>query len=116
MIRFQRRVYKHKIFHTLTFFPNQNITFNILGGKIDLAHEDLDEYVNTNCLKDQFSKQWSCGLCGQQCSNRLDVARHIESKHVNLPELACNICGKPSKTRNSLRMHMKSYHSQHFAM
>ena len=69
------------------------------------------EYVHSNCFKDPHNNAWYCCLCGQMCSNKLDVSRHIESKHVILPVINCNICGKPSKTRNSLRMHMKTYHS-----
>ena len=80
------------------------------GFKTDLSHEDFDSFFEANSARDQFTKCWHCNLCGQQCLNKLDMSRHIESKHVNLPELNCDICGKSSKTRNALRMHMKNYH------
>ena len=79
--------------------------------KTDLNHEDFEAFCEANAVRDNFTKSWHCSLCGHQCLNKNDMSRHIESKHVNLPELNCDICGKTSKTRNSLRMHMKNFHS-----
>ena len=84
---------------------------SVLGNIVELSHEDLENFVNSNSYKDQHSNRWTCSLCGQIAANKLDINRHIESKHVKLPELYCDICSKPSKTKNSLRMHMKNYHS-----
>ena len=90
---------------------NKIFFLNSSGLTIELSHEDFDAYVDANSARDQFSKLWHCSLCSHQCLHKLDMSRHIESKHVNLPELNCDVCGKASKTRNSLRMHMKNYHS-----
>jgi len=76
-----------------------------------MSHEEFDDFVSQNVFKDH-SMRWTCGICNQSTFlNKLDVIRHIESRHVILPEIFCNICGKPSKTRNALRMHKKNYHS-----
>ena len=84
---------------------------HILGEQVSLSHEELDHYIAANCDKDETSRIWICRLCGQSRVNRLDIARHIEAKHVTLPILVCDICQQPSKTRDSLRRHVTKYHN-----
>jgi len=75
------------------------------------VEDDLEKFIADNCIKDQVTNRWSCGLCGQT-GGKLDVSRHIEAKHVSLPNLKCDICHKESKTRDSLRRHMTKYHKE----
>merc|ERR1711974_276315 len=69
---------------------------------VALTYEELDGFVNDHCYKDADSLKWKCTLCDQTSLYKTDVVRHIEAKHVTLPELVCNVCGKTSKTRDSL--------------
>jgi len=75
---------------------------------VSLQHEQLDTFIEENVRK-EFNK-WCCLICGKIASFRIDIARHIEAKHVSLPELVCDICGTSSKTRDSLRRHVTKFH------
>jgi len=78
---------------------------------VELNLDELENFISVNCTKDPFSNKWTCALC-EQTGGKLDVSRHIEAKHVSLPNLKCDVCHKPSKTRDSLRRHMTKYHIQ----
>ena len=86
-------------------------TLHVLGGQVRLSHEELDPFIDANCHKDESGGNWICSLCGQSTLKRLDISRHIEAKHVTLPNLLCDICQQPSKTRDSLRRHVTKYHN-----
>ena len=92
-----------------------NCLLNFTGNPVQLSHQELDDFLAVNTYKDQTVGRWMCGICGLSFLNKIDVNRHIESKHVILPELLCAICNKPSKTRHSLRIHMKNTHPEAFA-
>ena len=79
---------------------------------MSLNHDQLDQFVNENIYKDFDTSRWTCSLCSSTFLNKIDVARHIEAKHVILPELPCTICKKAYKTRHSLKIHMKNAHQQ----
>ena len=81
---------------------------------VALTYEELDGFVNDHCYKDADSLKWKCTLCDQTSLYKTDVVRHIEAKHVTLPELVCNVCGKTSKTRDSLRKHLSRNHNQYW--
>ena len=83
--------------------PNSYVS----GQKITTS--DLENIISENCVKDELSNRWTCAFCGQ-FGGRLDISRHIEAKHVTLPNLKCDLCGKLSKTRDSLQRHMNKYH------
>ena len=84
----------------------------LLDNIIQLDFNDLPQFLKENMHKDFENKKWACSICGFTTLNKVDVARHIEAKHVSLPELLCPTCGKPSKNRNALRVHMKVMHNQ----
>ena len=86
--------------------------FQFLGEKVQITHEELDNFVNLNSEKDGATSRWYCNLCGHMFSSKIDLTRHMESKHVSLPMLACELCGKLIKTRHTLRVHMKKIHNQ----
>jgi len=76
---------------------------------VELNLDELENFIMDNCIKDLLTNKWACGMCGQN-GGKLDVSRHIEAKHVTLPNLKCDVCLKASKTRDSLRRHMTKYH------
>ena len=80
------------------------------GGTVQLTHEQLDGYLNENCVK--MNQQWVCCICNHASHLKTDITRHVESKHVTLPTLFCQICNKPAQTYRGLAIHMKTYHSQ----
>lgn len=86
------------------------IIYLLVPGSVEITHDQLPFFVEANCSK--VENQWVCNICGQTKSSKIDVTRHMEAKHVILPELICHICNKTSKTRHSLRVHMKNAHNQ----
>jgi len=88
-------------------YSNQSVEGSFKGQKITTS--DLENIISENCVKDELSNRWTCAFCGQ-FGGRLDISRHIEAKHVTLPNLKCDLCGKLSKTRDSLQRHMNKYH------
>ena len=65
-----------------------------------------------NSSKDFTTNRWCCDLCDRSFVGKIDVTRHIETKHVLLPLLPCDLCGRLIKTRHNLRIHMKKVHNQ----
>ena len=82
----------------------------IVTGLVSISYEELEPFIEENYSRDPDSRRFLCNICGKSSLTRLDVTRHIEAKHVILPEIYCPQCGKPSKNRNSLRVHIKSTH------
>ena len=74
-----------------------------------MTYEELDSFIASNCRK-VFGSGWTCSICELTSANKYDIARHIEAKHVILPELVCDICKYSCKTRDSLRRHIHKYH------
>ena len=48
---------------------------------------------------------WNCTICEMQSKGKINVRRHIESKHTQGVALPCNMCGLICKTRHSLQEH-----------
>ena len=76
----------------------------------DFNLDEINTIISVNCIKSQLSTKWTCAFCGQITATKLDVSRHIESKHVPLPNLKCDVCQNPAKTRDSLRRHKTKHH------
>jgi len=88
------------------------------GNKGTIAHsnslEELDKLISGMMRKtvDPFgTKCWECLECGKSCVGKNDIARHVESTHIDSPGIRCTMCGKVSKTRNALRNHVYSVHN-----
>ena len=76
--------------------------------------QELDDQISAMMRKsvDQFgAKCWECLNCGKTCVGKNDIARHVESTHIDSPGISCHLCGKISKTRNALRNHVYSVHN-----
>ena len=94
---------------------NQNETPCISGAVVHTTSlQELDDQVSAMMRKtvDQFgAKCWECLNCGKTCVGKNDIARHVESTHIDSPGISCHLCGKISKTRNALRNHVYSVHN-----
>eukprot|EP00092_Neocalanus_flemingeri_P086558 GFUD01109110.1.p1 GENE.GFUD01109110.1~~GFUD01109110.1.p1 ORF type:complete len:101 (+),score=10.85 GFUD01109110.1:319-621(+) len=76
--------------------------------------QDLDQQISDMMRKtvDTFGgKCWECLNCGKTCGGKNDIARHVESTHIDFPGISCHFCGKISKTRNALRNHIYTVHN-----
>ena len=96
------------------YIPNNiSSTPPILGlhEPVKLTLEQLDSFISDNSYRDEVNSRWNCNICSKSSSIKFDITRHIEAKHVSLPELICEICMRPSKTRDSLRRHITKYHN-----
>ena len=60
--------------------------------------------------KPELGFVWHCVDCSCTSKYRRNVARHIESKHIQSPGYNCEICGKFCITSNSLQTHKSTYH------
>ncbi len=62
-------------------------------------------------MKKESGSYW-CNACGFHSKNnqRIDVTRHIESKHLHRGPIFCKFCQKPMKTKFSLQRHIRHYH------
>ena len=94
-----------------------SMSFNFLSflGKLELSHDELDNYLDINCIKSPFDhggSNWICNICKKTSHLKGDIKRHIEAKHVILPVYTCDVCKTTSKTRHALRLHMKKFHDQ----
>ena len=65
----------------------------LTGDRVELSHDQLDEYINQNVFHDNV--QWVCLICNRPGKKRSDVARHIEAKHVVTAPLMCSFCNNP---------------------
>ena len=56
-----------------------------------------------------------CKLCEYTTSFKRDLARHIESRHLDL-EYTCYYCDKVLKTKRTYQQHLRKFHpNQHHA-
>ena len=106
-------MHNEKIFqtdkHKVSLLLSQYVwSGSFVGSLVKLSHEELDPFIDANCAKP--GAKWTCLICGHSANLKTDVARHIEARHVILPELLCHICHKSCKTRDSLRRHIGRYH------
>lgn len=95
--------------HEISLYLRSFIFCVLTGDRVELSHEQLDDYINQNVSHDNV--QWFCSICNNMSAKKkADVARHIEAKHVITAPLMCSLCSKPAKTRDSLRKHMANNH------
>merc|ERR1712059_206464 len=74
----------------------------------------IDEHISPN--SSGGGAGWVCCICGRSAVNRLDIKRHIESKHCSTPGFSCDAPGcegplQVDKTRHSLATHKRLKHN-----
>lgn len=57
-------------------------------------------------------KVWKCLDCGYVQKLKKDVQKHVEAKHLNVPQVKCNYCGKFYPNRYALRAHVSRKHRE----
>ena len=67
--------------------------------------------VDSFLMRTESGGAW-CNACGHMANNYRDVARHIESRHLNL-KIQCRFCPMVCSTRRNLQRHLKSKHIGH---
>ena len=59
------------------------------------------------------SGRWKCVDCGQTGARKIDITRHVESKHLGSSmQVTCDMCGTVCKNRHGLQRHILSYHKK----
>ena len=80
-----------------------------------IDHENLDSCIREMCLQMEDEtgiKYFQCSMCQTQATNKQDVERHIESKHVLTKPFECELCGAHRKTRREIKRHIRTFHKQ----
>ena len=54
---------------------------------------------------------WNCGVCGRTARRKIDIARHVEARHVPNLQVTCQMCDRVFKTRDSMRKHHVANHA-----
>merc|ERR1712121_129106 len=79
-----------------------------------LLNEVMEEIQDFNRKKEMCRKtkeeesQLKCSHCDYEISRKLDLSRHVESKH-NKSNFECGICNKSFNRKDNLKMHMKTH-------
>ena len=94
-----------------SFICTQNLVslFNILLLTIRYILE-LDDAIELMMYKP--GSEWVCRECGRSAVRRIDIARHVEARHVPNLRVSCQFCNRNFKTRDSLRKHVVNVHPQ----
>ena len=68
--------------------------------------------INAKIIKLVGDKsEFQCVDCMKIFSQKVNVATHIEAKHIFNPAgVTCELCGNVCSTRQGLRKHMYRYH------
>ena len=66
-------------------------------------------------VRSSANGMYYCKLCEYTTSFKRDLARHIESRHLDL-EYTCYYCDKVLKTKRTYQQHLRKFHpNQHHA-
>ena len=89
----------------------------IPGQKFFCDLDSLDAFIDANTTSAAPAQGWMCCLCARTSINKLDIKRHIESKHCSTMGFSCDVegCiagpnGNLHKTRHSLATHKRLKH------
>lgn len=78
--------------------------------------ESLDAFIDANTTSAAPANGWACYICGRTAINKLDIKRHVESKHCSTMGFSCDVVGCTAppgtlhKTRHSLATHKRLKH------
>ena len=71
---------------------------------------DVSELVKSKMIKDSWG--WYCTECGMKSTNKANVYKHVESKHVPTQYYTCEICSKVCRGLNSYNVHYSRNHKK----
>jgi len=80
--------------------PNTGMPIQAGDGNKDLLSSMMIREVDPQGLH-----RWRCVACGHETSRRHNMARHIETKHLENPGVVCNICSITCPNKSALSMH-----------
>jgi hypothetical protein len=79
--------------------------------KTQTNYAELDTTLDSMMEKNS-DRIWSCNICGKTNTDKAQLRRHIEGKHIDGVSHPCNQCGKSFRSRESLRIHIINLHRQ----
>ena len=77
---------------------------------IQLLFTDVSDQVKSKMMKSD--KVWQCTDCDYKSTNKANVYKHVESKHVPPQYYSCEICSKVCKGINSYNVHYYNTHKK----
>jgi len=87
------------------------------GQKFFCDLDSLDAFIDANTTTAAPAQGWMCCICARTSINKLDIKRHIESKHCSTMGFSCDVGGCVTapggtlhKTRHSLATHKRLKH------
>jgi len=89
-------------------YDGQMMDPNMAGGAD--GNKELDEAIEEMMYR--AGTEWVCRQCGRSAVRRIDIARHVEARHVPNLQVSCQFCNRNFKTRDSLRKHVVNVHPQ----
>ena len=88
-------------------------TIAVSSYAVDASFENVEEKIESMITVTEKSngrgRLVQCNACGKE-SQRVDIVRHIEAKHITGVSYSCDICGQISRSRNALRKHKEYNH------
>lgn len=75
---------------------------------ISTNNYELNETVDS--LLEKIGDTWNCRMCGKQSGHKMNLKRHIESKHTTGGSHACRECGKIFRSSSVLNNHVSMNH------
>jgi len=85
------------------------------GGSGAAADGKVLSQIEMYVVRSNENGMFYCKLCEHTARAKRDVARHIESRHLDL-EYSCYYCNKVLKTQRAYQIHLRKYHpNQHHA-
>ena len=76
--------------------------------------ENLEAVIEAKRIKcEDGSGRWQCVDCGQTGARKIDITRHVESKHLGSSmQVKCDVCQTVCKNRHALQRHILMYHKK----
>ena len=80
-----------------------------------IVFSEFSAQIEMYMVRSSTTGVFYCKLCKHTAKIKRDVARHIESRHLDL-QYTCYYCNKVLKTKRSFQQHLRTRHpNQHHA-